>query len=203
MYENVHIDLGNRSYDIIIGVDLLTQSGALIEPLLQRKKVAIITDETVAGLHLNTLLDGLASLGIEAVTLTLPVGEATKSWANIQRSVEWLLAEKIERDDLLIAFGGGVVGDLTGFAAAILRRGIRFVQIPTSLLAQVDSSVGGKTGINSRYGKNLVGAFYQPQLVMADVSILDTLTRRDYLAGYGEVAKYALLGDIKFWEWLE
>ena len=198
MHENVRIDLGNRSYDIVIGVELLAQSGALVEPFLQRKKVAIITDEVVAGLHLNTLLNGLASHGIEAVTLTLPVGEATKSWENIQRSVEWLLAEKIERDDLLIAFGGGVVGDLTGFAAAILRRGIRFVQIPTSLLAQVDSSVGGKTGINSRYGKNLVGAFYQPQLVMADVSILDTLTRRDYLAGYGEVAKYALLGDIKF-----
>ena len=203
MHENVRIDLGNRSYDIIIGVELLAQSGALVEPFLQRKKVAIITDEVVAGLHLNALLDGLASHGIEAVTLTLPVGEATKSWENIQRSVEWLLAEKIERDDLLIAFGGGVVGDLTGFAAAILRRGIRFVQIPTSLLAQVDSSVGGKTGINSPHGKNLVGAFYQPQLVIADVSILDTLTRRDYLAGYGEVAKYALLGDIKFWEWLE
>jgi 3-dehydroquinate synthase len=203
MREQVHVDLGNRSYDIEIGTDLLSQAGAFVAPFLHRKKVAIITDETVAGLHLSTLLDGLASDRIEAITLRLPAGEATKSWANIQKSVEWLLEEKIERDDILIAFGGGVIGDLAGFAAAILRRGIRFVQIPTSLLAQVDSSVGGKTGINSPHGKNLVGAFYQPQLVLADVSVLGTLTRRDYLAGYGEVAKYGLLGDINFWEWLE
>lgn len=203
MREQVHVDLGNRSYDIEIGTDLLAQSGAFVAPLLQRKKVAILTDETVAGLHLPALLDGLAREGIEAVTLTLPAGEATKSWANIQKSVEWLLAEKIERDDILIAFGGGVIGDLGGFAAAILRRGIRFVQMPTSLLAQVDSSVGGKTGINSPHGKNLVGAFYQPQLVLADVSVLGTLTQRDYLAGYGEVAKYGLLGDVTFWDWLE
>ena len=203
MREQVHVALDDRSYNIEIGTDLLVQSGAFIAPLLRRKKVAIITDQIVASLHLNTLLDGLASDGIKAVTLTLPVGESTKSWENIQKSVEWLLAEKVERDDILIAFGGGVVGDLAGFAAAILRRGIRFVQIPTSLLAQVDSSVGGKTGINSPHGKNLVGAFYQPQLVLADVSVLDTLTQRDFLAGYGEVAKYGLLGDLTFWEWLE
>ncbi|MDA9789463.1 3-dehydroquinate synthase [Amylibacter sp.] len=203
MREQVHVDLAERSYDIEIGTDLLPQSGAFIAPFLQRKKVAIITDETVAGLHLETLLAGLRSEGIEAVTLSLPAGEATKSWANIQKSVEWLLSEKIERDDILIAFGGGVIGDLAGFAASVLRRGIRFVQIPTTLLAQVDSSVGGKTGINSPHGKNLVGAFYQPQLVLADVSVLGTLAPRDYLAGYGEVAKYGLLGDVAFWEWLE
>ncbi|WGI20318.1 3-dehydroquinate synthase [Amylibacter sp. IMCC11727] len=203
MREQVHVALGTRSYDIEIGTDLLGQSGSFIAPMLQRKKVAIITDETVAGLHLTTLLEGLHAEGIEAVTLTLPAGEATKSWDNIQNSVEWLLAEKIERDDILIAFGGGVIGDLAGFAAAIVRRGIRFVQIPTTLLSQVDSSVGGKTGINSPHGKNLVGAFYQPQLVLADVSVLGTLTRRDYLAGYGEVAKYGLLGDATYWEWLE
>ncbi|MEJ6708397.1 MAG: 3-dehydroquinate synthase [Amylibacter sp.] len=203
MREQVHVDLADRSYDIKIGTDLLHQSGAFIAPFLQRKKVAIITDETVAGLHLETLLAGLRSEGIEAVTLTFPAGEATKSWANIQKSVEWLLSEKIERDDILIAFGGGVIGDLAGFAASILRRGIRFVQIPTTLLAQVDSSVGGKTGINSPHGKNLVGAFYQPQLVLADVSVLGTLAPRDYLSGYGEVAKYGLLGDVAFWYWLE
>lgn len=203
MREQVHVDLADRSYNIEIGTDLLPQSGAFIAPFLQRKKVAIITDATVAALHLETLLAGLRSAGIEAVTLTLPAGEATKSWANIQKSVEWLLSEKIERDDILIAFGGGVIGDLAGFAASILRRGIRFVQIPTTLLAQVDSSVGGKTGINSPHGKNLVGAFYQPQVVLADVSVLGTLAPRDYLAGYGEVAKYGLLGDVAFWEWLE
>ena len=203
MREQVHVDLADRSYDIEIGTDLLPQSGTFIAPFLQRKKVAIITDETVAALHLETLLAGLRGAGIEAVTLSLPAGEATKSWANIQKSVEWLLSEKIERDDILIAFGGGVIGDLAGFAASILRRGIRFVQIPTTLLAQVDSSVGGKTGINSPHGKNLVGAFYQPQLVLADVSVLGTLAPRDYLAGYGEVAKYGLLGDVAFWDWLE
>lgn len=203
MQEQVHVDLGHRSYDIEIGTDLLAQSGAYIAPMLNRKKVAIITDETVAGLHLDALLAGLSDAGIEAVTLKLKAGEATKSWENIQRSVEWMLEEKIERDDMLIAFGGGVIGDLAGFAAAIVRRGIRFVQIPTTLLAQVDSSVGGKTGINSPHGKNLVGAFYQPQLVLADVSVLGTLSKRDYLAGYGEVAKYGLLGDATFWNWLE
>jgi 3-dehydroquinate synthase len=141
--------------------------------------------------------------GIEVSALILPAGEATKSWKYIEQTVEWLLAEKVERDDVVIAFGGGVIGDLVGFAAAILRRGVRFVQIPTSLLAQVDSSVGGKTAINSPHGKNLVGAFYQPQMVLADVEMLDTLTARDFLAGYGEVVKYGLLGDTEFFDWLE
>jgi 3-dehydroquinate synthase len=203
MREQVHVALGDRSYDIEIGPDLLDGCGRFIAPMLQRQKVAIVTDETVANLHLAKLLSGLSSAGIEAVTLRLPAGESTKSWRFLQQTVEWLLVEKIERDDVLIAFGGGVIGDLGGFAAAVLRRGIRFVQIPTTLLAQVDSSVGGKTGINSPHGKNLVGAFYQPQLVLADVSVLGTLSKRDYLAGYGEVAKYGLLGDAAFWSWLE
>ncbi len=203
MQETVHVALGARSYDIEIAPNLLARSGELIAPLLRRPKVAVITDETVAGLHLATLEAGLGKADIKTVTLKLPAGEATKSWANIQVCVEWLLAEKIERDDILIAFGGGVIGDLAGFAAAILRRGIRFVQIPTTLLAQVDSSVGGKTGINSPHGKNLVGAFYQPQMVLADVAVLETLTARDYLAGYAEVAKYGLLGDAEFFDWLE
>jgi len=201
--EIVHVDLGDRSYDIHIGPDLLPNAGAYIKPYLRRNHVAIITDETVAGLHLTTLEAGLAAEGITFVALKLPPGEATKSWENLQKTVEWLLSEKIERDDIVIAFGGGVIGDLAGFSAAILRRGVRFVQVPTSLLAQVDSSVGGKTGINSPHGKNLVGAFYQPQLVLADVAVLGTLQPRDFLAGYGEVVKYGMLGDLAFFEWLE
>ncbi|GLQ34429.1 3-dehydroquinate synthase [Amylibacter marinus] len=203
MRDQVTVELGDRSYPIHIGTGLLSDSGALIAPLLRRKKVAVVTDENVAALHLDSLRAGLLAANIEMVALTMPAGEATKSWASIQQVVEWLLAEKIERDDVLIAFGGGVIGDLAGFAAAILRRGIRFVQIPTSLLAQVDSSVGGKTGINSPHGKNLVGAFYQPQMVLADTDMLDTLKARDFLAGYGEVMKYGLLGDSTFFDWLE
>ena len=203
MKKTVHVDLGDRSYDIEIGPGLLADAGTYIAPMLRRRKVAIVTDKTVEALHLQGLRDGLKTHGIEDVTLSLPAGEATKSWKNIQITVEWLLEQKIERDDVLIAFGGGVIGDLAGFAAAIVRRGIRFVQIPTTLLAQVDSSVGGKTGINSPHGKNLVGAFYQPQLVLADVDVLGTLTSRDYLAGYAEVTKYGLLGDAAFYAWLE
>ena len=203
MERTVHVDLGDRAYDISIGVDLINDAGARIEPFLQRKHVAIISDENVAKLHLSTLTASLDAKGITYSTLILPAGESTKSWKYIQESVEWLLSEKLERDDAVIAFGGGVIGDLTGFAAAIVRRGIRFIQIPTSLLAQVDSSVGGKTGINSPHGKNLVGAFYQPELVLVDIGLLNTLTARDFLAGYGEVMKYGLLGDASFFEFLE
>lgn len=203
MTQTVHVGLGERSYDILIGTDLLARSGALIAPFLTRKRVAIITDQTVEALHLEALIAGLSDAGIEASALALPAGEATKSWAELQHSVEWLLEQRVERDDLVIAFGGGVIGDLAGFAAAIMRRGVDFVQIPTTLLAQVDSSVGGKTGINSPRGKNLVGAFYQPKLVLADVGVLGTLKPRDFLAGYGEVAKYGLLGDAAFFAWLE
>ena len=203
MRETVDVHLGDRSYTIHIGTGLLAQAGEMIAPMLRRKRVAVVTDENVAALHLETLRAGMKAQGIEMSALVLPAGETTKSWQYIQETVEWLLAEKVERDDIVIAFGGGVIGDLAGFAASILRRGVRFVQIPTSLLAQVDSSVGGKTGINSPHGKNLVGAFYQPQMVLADTDMLDTLTARDFLAGYGEVIKYGLLGDGAFFEWLE
>jgi 3-dehydroquinate synthase len=165
--------------------------------------VTIITDETVAGLHLETLQANLTASGLTSAALALPAGEATKCWAQLERSTEWLLSQKVERGDIVVAFGGGVIGDLAGFAAAVLRRGVRFVQIPTTLLAQVDSSVGGKTGINSPAGKNLIGAFHQPSLVLADTDLLSTLERRDFLAGYGEVVKYGLLGDAKFFDWLE
>ena len=204
MIETVHVSLGARAYDVVIGPDLLAQSGARLLPLLSRRRVVIVTDATVGALHLDALRAGLGAAQIECSCLTLPAGESTKSWAHLQQVVEWLLAEKVERNDMVIAFGGGVIGDLVGFAAAVLRRGVRFVQIPTSLLAQVDSSVGGKTGINSaQSGKNLIGAFHQPALVLADTRVLGTLTQRDYLAGYGEVVKYGLLGDLAFFQWLE
>ncbi|RWR14734.1 3-dehydroquinate synthase [Paenirhodobacter populi] len=197
----VRVELGERAYDVRIGAGLIAQAGADIAPLLRRPRVAIITDETVARLHLEELRAGLG--GIEAVSLALPAGEGTKSWPHLEQACEWLLAQKVERKDIVIAFGGGVIGDLAGFAAAILRRGVRFVQIPTTLLAQVDSSVGGKTGINVKAGKNLIGAFHQPSLVLADIDLLGTLTARDFLAGYGEVVKYGLLGDADFFDWLE
>ncbi|MDP3861744.1 MAG: 3-dehydroquinate synthase [Phaeovulum sp.] len=199
--EQVRVELGARAYEVRIGAGLLARAGAEIAPLLRRPRVAVITDETVAALHLDRLREGLG--GVAMTALALPAGEATKGWPQLTRTVEWLLAERIERSDLVVAFGGGVIGDLAGFAAAVLRRGVRFVQIPTTLLAQVDSSVGGKTGINSHHGKNLIGAFHQPSLVLADIDLLATLPPRDLLAGYGEVVKYGLLGDARFFEWLE
>ena len=194
----VPVPLGARAYDVRIGAGLIGRAGAEIAPLLRRPRVAIVTDETVAALHLPRLQAALAAEGIASEALTLPPGEGTKSWPHLTTCVEWLLDQRIERRDIVVAFGGGVIGDLVGFAAAILRRGVRFVQIPTTLLAQVDSSVGGKTGINSPHGKNLIGAFHQPSLVLADIAVLDTLAPRDFLAGYGEVAKYGLLGDGDF-----
>ena len=201
--DTVHVDLGARSYDVRIGQGLLARAGQEIVALAGRRRVAILTDETVASRHLPALQAALAAEGIEAPALALAAGEGTKNWAQLGHATEWLIAQKVERKDLVIALGGGVIGDLAGFAAAILRRGVRFVQIPTTLLAQVDSSVGGKTGINSPQGKNLIGAFHQPALVLADIDVLDTLTPRDFRAGYGEVAKYGLLGDERFFEWLE
>lgn len=203
MSEIVHVPLGERAYDVHVGPGLLARAGELVEPLLARKRVAIVTDEHVGPLHLKALKDGLAAAGISAVSLSLPAGESTKGWPQFERTVEWLLEQKVERRDVVVALGGGVIGDLVGFAAAVLRRGVRFVQVPTSLLAQVDSSVGGKTGINAPQGKNLIGAFHQPSLVLADTDVLSTLTERDYLAGYGEVVKYGLLGDSEFFQWLE
>ncbi len=203
MERRVHVPLGERAYDVVIGPGLLAQAGERIKPLLKRPQVAVLTDETVAEKHLEGLRAGLAAAGVEMTALALPPGEATKGWPQFTRAVEWLLEQKVERGDVVVAFGGGVIGDLAGFAAAVLRRGVRFVQIPTSLLAQVDSSVGGKTGINAPQGKNLIGAFHQPALVLADTSVLETLTPRDFLSGYGEVVKYGLLGDAGFFAWLE
>lgn len=199
----VPVDLGERSYQVRIGPGLIDRAGTEVLPLLRRKRVAIVTDETVAALHLARLQAALAEQGIASSALALPPGEGTKGWPQFARTVEWLLEEKVERRDVVVAFGGGVIGDLVGFAAAVLRRGVRFVQLPTTLLAQVDSSVGGKTGINTAQGKNLVGAFHQPSLVLADTGVLDSLPSRDFLAGYGEVVKYGLLGDAAFFDWLE
>ena len=199
----VQIDLGPRSYEVRIGAGLIDRAGAEVAPLLARRRVAVVTDATVAGLHLARLEASFAAEGIALATLVLPAGEGTKGWAELARTVDWLLDQKVERRDVVVAFGGGVIGDLVGFAAAVLRRGVRFVQIPTTLLAQVDSSVGGKTGINTSQGKNLVGAFHQPSLVLADTLVLDTLPARDFLSGYGEVVKYGLLGDAEFFGWLE
>lgn len=199
----VRVDLPGRAYDILIGPDLIAQSANLVRPLLRRPRVVVVTDETVAALHLDALTDALARAGIACDSLALPPGEATKGWAQFSRTVEWLLEHKVERGDVVIAFGGGVIGDLVGFAAAVVRRGVRFVQVPTTLLAQVDSSVGGKTGINTPHGKNLVGAFHQPALVLADTALLASLPPRHLLSGYGEVVKYGLLGDAEFFGWLE
>ncbi|SFE08370.1 3-dehydroquinate synthase [Roseivivax sediminis] len=201
--QSVAVALTGRAYEVRIGTGLIARAGSEIADLLHRPRVAIVTDEAVAAAHLPTLQDGLAANGIAAEALVLPPGEATKGWAELTRSVEWLLDQRVERSDIVVALGGGVIGDLTGFAAAILRRGVRFVQVPTTLLAQVDSSVGGKTGINTAHGKNLVGAFHQPARVLADIGALETLPPRDFLAGYGEVMKYGLLGDESFFEWLE
>jgi 3-dehydroquinate synthase len=200
---SVCVALGTRSYDIAIGAGLLTTAGARIAPLLKRPKTAIVTDTNVARAHLAVLERSLADAGIASTAIVLPPGEGTKSYQHLAELCDGLLAAGIERNDTVIALGGGVIGDLTGFAAAILRRGVAYIQIPTSLLAQVDSSVGGKTGINSKHGKNLIGAFHQPRAVIADIAVLDTLPPRELAAGYAEVAKYGLLGDAPFFDWLE
>ena len=196
------IDL-NRSYDIHIGSGLLGSCASLISPLLKRPFVAIVTDENVAKTHLESLTQTLDGAGITHVTKIMPPGEASKSFTGLEALVHWLLDNKVERQDIVIALGGGVIGDLTGFAAATLRRGVRFTQIPTTLLAQVDSSVGGKTGINVPQGKNLVGAFHQPSLVLADLDVLQTLPDREFRAGYAEIVKYAAICDRPFFDWLE
>ena len=199
----VPVALPGRAYDVRIGPGLIARAGEQVAALGGRRHVAILTDETVAALHLAPLQAALEEAGLTSAALALPPGEATKGWPQLQRSLDWLLDQRVERGDVIVALGGGVIGDLAGFAAAILRRGVRFVQVPTSLLAQVDSSVGGKTGINAAQGKNLIGAFHQPSLVLADTDVLSTLPPRDFLAGYGEVVKYGLLGDADFFGWLE
>ena len=201
--ETVPVSLGHRSYDIHIGEGLLARAGDIVAPFMKRPMTAIVTDENVAEAHLATLERALASRGIRSTAIVMPPGEATKSYRHLAELCDRLLGAGIERRDRIIAFGGGVIGDLAGFAAAILRRGVDFIQIPTTLLSQVDSSVGGKTGINSSHGKNLIGAFHQPLAVITDIALLNTLPRRELAAGYAEVAKYGLLGDPGFFEWLE
>ncbi|MDG4878577.1 3-dehydroquinate synthase [Mesorhizobium sp. WSM4935] len=199
----VEVGLADRAYDILIGSGLLARSGEEIARRLPGIRAAIVTDENVAAAHLDALKAGLGKGGIQSAVITLPAGEKTKSFAHLEEVVDGVLAAKLERRDVVIALGGGVIGDLAGFASGIVRRGMNFVQIPTSLLAQVDSSVGGKTGINSTRGKNLVGVFHQPRLVLADTDVLDTLPIREFRAGYAELAKYGLIDRPAFFAWLE
>jgi 3-dehydroquinate synthase len=199
----VHVPLGDRAYDILIGPGLIGRAGGEISSRLKGRRAAIVTDEHVAPLYLAMLMDSLQTDGIEATSVILPAGEKTKSFEHLMTVCDTVLSARVERNDAVIALGGGVIGDLAGFAAGIVRRGVRFVQIPTSLLAQVDSSVGGKTGINSRHGKNLLGVFHQPDLVLADTATLDTLSPREFRAGYAEVAKYGLIDKPEFFSWLE
>ena len=199
----VKVALGARTYDIVIGRGLLALLGARIKALRPGARAAVVTDDTVAKYHLKAAEAALASAGIDFAAIRVAPGEGSKSYASFDRVCEAIIDSRIERGDLVVALGGGVIGDLAGFAAACVRRGVDFVQVPTTLLAQVDSSVGGKTGINSPHGKNLIGAFHQPVLVIADTALLDTLPKRDFRAGYAEVAKYGLLGDAAFFAWLE
>ncbi len=200
---SVPVDLAGRSYEIIIGRGVLAEAGQRISAVCPGGQVAIVTDRHVAELHLGNLQATLAASGIESTAVVLPPGEKTKSMVSLETVCDAVLAARLERGDAVIALGGGVIGDLTGFAAAIVRRGMRFIQIPTTLLSQVDSSVGGKTAINSRHGKNLIGAFHQPAIVLADTALLDTLPVREMRAGYAEVVKYGLLGNRNFFDWLE
>jgi 3-dehydroquinate synthase len=199
----VEVALGERAYDIVIGRDVLRSLGGRIAALRSGARTAIVTDRNVAKHWLEKTEASLSEAGIASSRIIVDEGEGSKTYSGLERVSEALVAAKIERNDVVIALGGGVVGDLAGFAAAILRRGVDFVQVPTSLLAQVDSSVGGKTGINSPQGKNLLGAFHQPLLVVADTAALDTLSPRQFRAGYAEVAKYGVLGDPAFFAWLE
>jgi 3-dehydroquinate synthase len=197
------VALGDRSYEIVIGEELIPRAGQWVAPLLKSGRAMIVTDETVAELHLEALERALESAGGAFEAFVLPAGEATKDFEHLSDLCSRLLLAGVERGTTLVALGGGVIGDLTGFAAAILLRGLDFIQIPTTLLAQVDSSVGGKTGINTPEGKNLVGAFHQPRLVLADTTALTTLPRRELLAGYAEVVKYGAISDAEFFTWLE
>jgi len=199
----VAVDLTDRSYDILIGSGLIAATGAELARRFPGSRYAIVTDETVAEHHLDSLARSLTDADLGFSTIVVTAGEASKSFSVFESVVDGVLSARLERGDLLIALGGGVIGDLTGFVAGVVRRGMRFVQMPTTLLAQVDSSVGGKTGINTRHGKNLVGVFHQPTLVISDTGTLDTLPRRDFAAGYAEVAKYGLIDDAGFFAWLE
>ncbi|MGO8189505.1 3-dehydroquinate synthase [Rhizobium leguminosarum] len=199
----VHVPLGERAYDILIGPGLIARAGAEIASRLKGRKAAVVTDENVAPLYLKALVGSLDEAGIASAEVVLPAGEKTKSFEHLMTACDKVLEARVERNDYVIALGGGVIGDLSGFAAGIVRRGVRFVQVPTSLLSQVDSSVGGKTGINSRHGKNLIGVFHQPDLVLADTDVLNSLSEREFRAGYAEVAKYGLIDKPDFFAWLE
>ncbi len=199
----VPVSLGDRSYEILIGKGLIARAGEEVAKRLPGIRVAIVTDENVAKAHLEALSASFARAGIESTPVIVAPGEKSKSFSTLETVTNAVLAARLERGDAVVAFGGGVVGDLSGFVAGIVRRGMNFVQMPTSLLAQVDSSVGGKTGINTQFGKNLVGVFYQPQLVLADTEVLDTLSDREFRAGYAEVAKYGLIDRPDFFAWLE
>jgi 3-dehydroquinate synthase len=203
MTRTIAVGLGARSYDVLVGPGLIARAGELIKPLLKRPRTAVVSDETVWARHGAALTAALDRVGVRALPVIVPPGEQTKSFEGLADVSERLLALELDRGDVVTAFGGGVVGDLAGFAAAIYKRGVDFVQIPTTLLAQVDSSVGGKTAIDTARGKNLVGAFHQPRLVLADLDVLATLPEREMRAGYAEVIKYGLLGDFAFFEWLE
>ncbi|WP_181704543.1 3-dehydroquinate synthase [Chthonobacter rhizosphaerae] len=199
----VPVALGDRSYDILIGDGLLAEAGRLVRAVLPKARACIVTDETVAARHLDALKAGFDEAGVDAGAVVIPPGEGSKSFPVFESVVDQVIGGRYERGDAVVALGGGVVGDLSGFVAGVVRRGMRFVQVPTTLLAQVDSSVGGKTGINVRHGKNLVGVFHQPDLVLADTAVLDTLSERHFRAGYAEVAKYGLIDDAGFFAWLE
>ncbi|MCW9045257.1 MAG: 3-dehydroquinate synthase [Alphaproteobacteria bacterium] len=202
-HETLEVQLGDRSYEIHVGANLIDRAGEFCAPLIKSNKAIIVTDSNVASLYLDRVKASLKEKGVATEQVILPAGESTKAFGQFQELCETILSFGIERKTMLIALGGGVIGDITGFAASVILRGLDFIQIPTTLLAQVDSSVGGKTGINTGYGKNLVGSFHQPRLVLADIDTLDTLPRRQLLAGYAEVVKYGLIDDFAFFEWLE
>jgi len=201
--EALTVDLGERSYPIHIGPGLIDRAGELIQPVMRGNRALVVSDDRVAPLYLERVEKSLVAAGVMPMHTVLPAGEKTKDFPHLEALLDAMLSARAERGTMVVALGGGVIGDLTGFAASILLRGVDFVQIPTTLLAQVDSSVGGKTGINTRHGKNLVGAFHQPRLVLADTSVLDTLDRRQMLAGYAEVVKYGVIDDEPFFSWLE
>ena len=203
MTQTVAVDIAGKPYEVLIGPGLIERAGALIRPLLKRPRLAVVMDETVSALHGAALEASLRAAGIAFHPVVIAPGEEAKSFAGLEGLCESLLELELDRGDLVAAFGGGVVGDLTGFAAAILKRGIDFVQLPTTLQAQFDSSVGGKTAIDTPRGKNLIGAFHQPRLVLADLDALASLPRRELICGYAEIIKYGLLGDLAFFEWLE
>lgn len=199
----ITVELAGRSYEVRIGTGLLANVAQECGPLLRKQRVPVVTDSNVASHWRETIEASLRTAGKEASWHVVDPGESAKSWSGLEALCDWMLAEGVERGDHVLALGGGVIGDLTGFACAILKRGCGFIQLPTSLLAQVDSSVGGKTAINTAAGKNLIGSFHQPWLVLADLSALDTLPDREMRAGYAEVIKYGILGDSVFFEWLE